>query len=112
MRELRAVFVMNSPLLADMISRVVAPRLEDAGIRLTIDIVGDEVTSDGLLQRLRSSDVLLLSESGTRTADLTALPAAVLTVSDDLSLLYGPAPSDVAPLTSEELAARLITIAG
>jgi hypothetical protein len=111
-RELRAIFVMKSPLLADMISRVVARRLEDVGIRLTTEIVGDDVPVSALMLRARGSDVLFLSENRPPPAGLAALSVAVLTVSDDLSLVYGPEPSDVAPLTSEALAARLIAIAG
>jgi hypothetical protein len=112
MREVRAVFVMKSALLADMISRVVARRLEDAGVRLTIDIVADDVPASDLMLRARGSDVVFVSENGPRPVNLAALPAAVLTVSDDLSILYGPEPSDVAPLTTEALAAKLIAIAG
>jgi hypothetical protein len=111
-RELRAVLLSVPPLLADLISRVAASRLEQTGIGLSIVAeIADVASVGGRLAEL-APDLAILSQ-----AAISRLPAGVmapsipvLVLSTDLSYIAGPGPDDMAPLTPESLVAALLAV--
>jgi hypothetical protein len=101
------------PLLADLVRRVAATRLEQAGIKLSIVAeVGD--LAEPSARGAHTPDLVIIGQAAGRALPKSPLPgsAAVLALSDDLSRLFGPSPDDVAPLTPETLAAALLAVAG
>jgi hypothetical protein len=106
LRELRAVLVGAPPLLVDLIRRVAATRLAQAGVELSIVAeVGDLADAGG---RELVPDLIIIG----RAAALPSLGAraSVLALSTDLTRIFGPGPDDVVPLTPESLAAKLLQL--
>lgn len=105
MRALRVVLIGLSPLLADIIRRPVAQRIEAAGVMLSI-------TDAETAYAAAAPDVLII-----RQGAMAQVPArmptlrAVLRLSDDLALMYGPGPDEATALTPDSLAAALLAIA-
>lgn len=100
MGQLRVILFGVSPLLADMIYRVVSERLRASGVTLALIDGGDAGTA--------SKVVISHGLGGSPLPD----ESAVLTLSADLSQILGPGRHDVAPFTPHTLAARLLAIAG
>ncbi len=105
MPELRAVLVTVPPMLADLIGHVLTSRV---GLPIICEIADPEGAAESL--RDLAPDVVIigptthaqpLSAAGVRTM----LPhARVLTLSADLSRLFGPGEDDVAEFTPDTLA--------
>lgn len=100
MRALRVVLIGVPPLLADIIRRPVAARLEAHGVMLSIS---------GAAEAATAPDVLIIREGVRAPApEWPARMPAILTLSDDLALLSGPAPGEATALTPDSLAAALL----
>jgi hypothetical protein len=121
-RELRVVLVRVPPFLADLIRHVIAARFErrragrfagqPAAERLGITVsivseISDDADMGALINRAAPHVVIL----GTAAAAPVPGDVRVLTLSPDLSRIYGPGPGDSAALTPDVLADRLHDIA-
>jgi hypothetical protein len=106
--ELRVVLFMIPPLLAELIQRVVAPRLEAAGAHLSI--VAALQQSADIAARLNdlAPHAIIATQDGARL--LPSGQTRLLTLSVDLRRIFGPKPEDVALLTAESLSGRLLEV--
>jgi hypothetical protein len=107
-RDLRVVLFMIPPLLAKLIQRVAAPRLEAAGVRLSI-VAAINQPAD-IVARLNdlAPAAIIATQDGARL--LPPGQTRLLTLSADLSRIFGPKPDDIVLLTPEGLSARLLEI--
>lgn len=107
-RELRAILVGASPFLADLIRRVAEARLRSAGVSL--EVVAEFADSEDARRQLggRAADIAIFGGARETPAPIEGWSAPMLGLSADLSLIFGPGPSDIARLTPENLAARLV----
>ena len=114
MREIRLVLVLTPRFLADLIRHVVAVRLRAAGYRLVV--VAELGDRDDLAAQLAAldPDVVILGPGSAAAAfaGLAGFPAArVVRLSPTLAELAGPGDEEVAVLTPDSLAARVIAAA-
>src|SRR5271166_4164140 len=93
-RELRVVLFMIPPMLAELIQRVAAPRLEAAGVQLSIIASIDQSADIGGRLRDLAPDVIVASEGGARF--VSSGQTRLLTLSVDLRRIFGPKPDDLA----------------
>jgi hypothetical protein len=127
-RELRVVLVRVPPFLADLIRHVIAPRfeqrrLEQCGGRPMAEPLGAALSivseiSDTpdireLIERMAPHVVILGSAAAVSLGAEAPLPSdvRVLTLSRDLTRVYGPGQGDSATFTPDVLADRLLDIA-
>jgi hypothetical protein len=112
LRKLRAVLVGASPLLVDLIRRVAATRLAQAGVELSIVAeVGDLAAAGDPSTQVGAPipDLIIVGQvtAPPRQGDVVA---PMLALSLDLTRIYGPGPDDVVALTPETLAAKLLSL--
>lgn len=110
MRELRVILVGASPFLADLIRRVVEARLQSAGVSL--EVIAEFEDLEAARGRLSALTADIAIFGGARAAEpaIDGWSAPMLGLSADLTLMFGPGDADVARLTPEALAARLIEV--
>lgn len=128
MRELRVVLVRVPPFLADLIRHVVAPRFErwrfeqrggpplaqPSAVNLSIiSEISDTPDIGELVGRIAPHVLILGTAAAVSLRGAPSLPAEVrvLTLSPDLTRIYGPGQGDSATLTPDALADRLHEIA-
>lgn len=109
MPELKAVFVTRSRLLADLLARAIAIRLAETGVEFRAEIVGDDVAATNALAS--PPDAIVLFEDGPRLSALDGLATPILTVSADLSRVWGVERDEASELTSDALARWLLDCA-
>lgn len=108
MREVRVLLAITPPFLADLVRAVLATRLEEAGYALTIV---DE--RDANAQRRRdpppAPDVVIIGPlSAVAPADTPH--SRLLRLSPTLEYIHSPGDAGPAPLTADELGARVLEI--
>jgi len=114
MPELRAALVMVPPLLTDLITATLIPRLARSGVKLSIFNVPAAGTPATITSGLVAADVAILGPGPAARALAATLFAPVtplLTLDPDLKRLRGPAPGESAPFTPDILAQRLRDLA-
>lgn len=111
MRELRAILIGVSPLLADLIRRAAGARLERAGLALVIVAeIGETADPIPRLEEL-SPDLIILGGASGPSSLCVFGQLPTLTLSTDLARIFGPGEGDSAPLTPRNLAARMVELA-
>jgi hypothetical protein len=114
MPELRAALVMVPPLLADLITATLIPRLARAGVQLSIFTAPEAAASATAAYGVIAVDVAILGPgAAARALAETLLPPAtpLLALAADLNRLLGPAAGENSPFTPEILAQRLRDLA-
>jgi hypothetical protein len=114
MPELRAALVMVPPLLTDLITATLIPRLASSGVKLSIFNVPAAGPPATMGSGFVAADVAILGPGAAAralAATLFAPAMPVLTLTADYKRLRGPAPGESAPFTPEILAQRLRDLA-
>jgi hypothetical protein len=114
MPELRAALVMVPPLLTDLITATLIPRLASAGVKLSVFNVPWADTPATIASGFIAADVAILGAGPAAralAATMFAPAMPLLTLTADLKRLRGPAPGESAPFTPEILAQRLRDLA-
>jgi hypothetical protein len=114
MPELRAALVMVPPLLTDLITATLIPRLAASGLQLLVFTVPAAAAPSTITSGFTAADLAILGPgAGARAIAGTLFSPAtpMLALSADLSRLLGPAPGESAPFTPEILAERLRDLA-
>jgi len=107
-RELRAILVGASPFLADLIRRVAEARLQAAGVHIVVIAEFEDLeAARGGVRELRA-DIVILGGAEALPAPIEGGPAPMLGLSADLTTIYGPGKDNIAGLTPENLAMRLL----
>jgi hypothetical protein len=112
--EFRVVLYGVPPLLADLIQRVVAARFERWQLELAVLAeTGDTADCHERIRQLAPHVVILEANAAVALAAAAPLPGhvRVLTLSPDLTRIYGPVAGDSSVLTPDALADLLYRIA-
>lgn len=107
MRELRILMVMVPPLLVDLVRHIVGDRLGLSGVTLeVVDRIAEDLSD-------APPDLMIIDQNTAPLAFLTKSlsgPTKVLIMSADHTVIFGPGPNDVAPLTPQSLATHILNI--
>ena len=97
-----------SPFLADLIRRVAEARLQTAGVRIAVVAEFDDLEAARWRVGELVADIVVLGGAEAAPTPIDGWPAPTLGLSADLATIYGPGQDDVARLTPENLAIRLL----